>query len=890
MQTRFIKHYLPVFFALAIGLSISYVVQNNIIQNEKQKLRTEFETLTSTLTLQLQGAIDKQVVLTSTLSHAISVGFDITKAPHFNTLIKSFMDSTPGIEAVFIVSPKNRRQGRAILAEGKTHDPFELLSGYDILFDQRKRAEGPLSGANTAIAVRPLGYEENGEPSASPSYYLVVCIDTKIMFGNLFKDVMPDWLDMVIYKKGEDGQPQAAYAFSKATNHKIAPPADPRHTNNPFAIYLEDSIVTNNNGSMSVLYQATNDSHFRLSTITRWAPLSTGAFVSLLLAFYLLSILRRNDTVNLLVANRTRELSRTTESLHKEFQKRQELVLELSKSEEQLKSVMNSVDGMFWERDLINDRFNFVSDHVITLMGFTQEDVYQDVNLLRSRLLPEYERQFIATIDAIREGDGPQQIEAQTKRADGRLIWVRIILSLVFEEGRPTKARGVTMDVTKYKVLGQERAKLVENITQSQQELSSLVNSIDGVLWKFNINPPKYTYASKQIEHFFGCSVMEMLSDPDYLRDRILPEDVQFVEQQMDALSNDANANGNVEFRMQRDDGKIIYVRNLITPVVEDGKVTRLHGVLLDITREKKMQEEHELLEWQLKQAQKLEAIGQLAAGIAHEINTPTQFVGDNICYLQDSFEDIRKLCQAYSALVQSVAGDSTYTDQTTKIQALEQEIDLEFLFEDIPASISQSLEGTSRIRDIVKAMKEFSHPGSSSKEHIDLNHAIASTITVARNEWKYVAEVTTEFAENLPTVKVLPGEFNQVILNILVNAAHAIDEQRKKSGSDQLGEIKIRTAQENDSILISISDTGGGIPDEIKDRVFDPFFTTKEVGKGTGQGLAIAYSVIVDKHAGQISMETSKGKGTTFLIRLPAGNEEDTDQLQPDSPTAMAS
>ncbi|MCB1661087.1 MAG: hypothetical protein KDI20_00640, partial [Pseudomonadales bacterium] len=319
-------------------------------------------------------------------------------------------------------------------------------------------------------------------------------------------------------------------------------------------------------------------------------------------------------------------------------------------------------------------------------------------------------------------------------------------------------------------------------------------------------------------------------------------------------------------------------------------EVTSFHGVMLDVTREKKMQEEHDSLSEQLKQAQKLESIGQLAAGIAHEINTPTQFVGDNIRYLQDSFADLRQLYELYSELLTSLENGGDNKPFLEKIKLYEKEIDLAFLFKDIPSSIEQSLEGTTRIRDIVKAMKEFSHPGSTCKVQTDLNRAIESTITVARNEWKYLAEMETELADDLPAVMLLPGEFNQVILNIIVNAAHAIEEKRTHSEPDKLGTIKIRTEQQDNSILISISDTGNGIPENIKERVFDPFFTTKQVGKGTGQGLAIAYSVVVDKHQGKITVESTPGEGTTFYIKLPIENTLEIPQTESGTPTAMAS
>jgi signal transduction histidine kinase len=277
------------------------------------------------------------------------------------------------------------------------------------------------------------------------------------------------------------------------------------------------------------------------------------------------------------------------------------------------------------------------------------------------------------------------------------------------------------------------------------------------------------------------------------------------------------------------------------------------------------------LLESQLMQAQKLESIGQLAAGIAHEINTPTQYVGDNTRFLQDAFGDLTTLLEQYAALFQASKAGLVPPALIREVEATAATVDVAYLTEEIPKAIQQSLEGIERIATIVRAMKEFSYPGHEDKTVIDLNKAIESTITVARNEWKYVAEMATDFDSALPLVPCLPGELNQVVLNLIVNAAHTIADVVGHGGQEK-GTITIRTRQESDWVEVHIADTGMGIPTAIRDKVFDPFFTTKEVGKGTGQGLAIAHDVVVRKHGGTITFDTAEGQGTTFRIRLPLG------------------
>jgi PAS domain S-box-containing protein len=292
---------------------------------------------------------------------------------------------------------------------------------------------------------------------------------------------------------------------------------------------------------------------------------------------------------------------------------------------------------------------------------------------------------------------------------------------------------------------------------------------------------------------------------------------------------------------------------------------------------------ERKWAEGELAKAQKLESIGHLAAGIAHEINTPTQYIGDNTHFLQEGFEDIHKLLGTFQRLLRAAKDDTVTDDLIAEVEAAVREADIDFLADEIPKAIEQSLDGVARVAGIVRAMKEFSHPGSDLKQAMDLNRAIETTLTVSRNEWKYVAELVTDFDPNLPPVPCLSGDLNQVVLNLVVNAAQAIGEV-VGDGSDGKGTITVRTRLDGDWAEIRVEDTGTGIPEEIRSKVFDHFFTTKEVGKGSGQGLTIAHSIIVRKHGGTIRFETETGRGTTFIIRLPITDQprsEDGSQLE---------
>ena len=268
---------------------------------------------------------------------------------------------------------------------------------------------------------------------------------------------------------------------------------------------------------------------------------------------------------------------------------------------------------------------------------------------------------------------------------------------------------------------------------------------------------------------------------------------------------------------------------------------------------------ERKQLEVELRHAQKLESIGQLAAGIAHEINTPMQFIGDNISFLAESFEDVMAFVRVYDTV-------DLPNHVTTKIERARLDADIEYLERRIPRAFERTLAGVSRVSSIVAAMKAFSHPQSEAGP-VDINRAVETTLTVSRSEYKDLATLEIDLGV-LPAVTGHGGDINQVLLNLVVNAAHAIEACSR--GDDELGVISIATRHVANDVVIEVRDTGTGIAPEIQSRIFDPFFTTKDVGRGTGQGLSLAHAIVVDKHGGSLTFRTSMGEGTTFLVRLP--------------------
>ena len=269
-------------------------------------------------------------------------------------------------------------------------------------------------------------------------------------------------------------------------------------------------------------------------------------------------------------------------------------------------------------------------------------------------------------------------------------------------------------------------------------------------------------------------------------------------------------------------------------------------------------------LETELLQAQKLESVGQLAAGIAHEINTPAQFIGDNLQFVEEAAGDLLAAVESIKYRIAKTEDEALRKDIQDALNAA----DIEFVMQELPRALSESTEGINRVAHIVQAMKHYAHPGES-MQRIDINVNIEKTITVSKGEWKYHAEMVTDFGTDMPLVECIPSDINQVVLNLVVNAGHAIAERREREPK-HAGLIKVSTRTLDDHIHIYIEDNGMGMSDHTLQRVFDPFFTTKEQGKGSGQGLSIAHKIIT-AHGGTIAVDSEVGSGTIFTLRLPA-------------------
>ena len=458
-------------------------------------------------------------------------------------------------------------------------------------------------------------------------------------------------------------------------------------------------------------------------------------------------------------------------------------------------------------------------------------------------------------------------------------VWVVLevgVLVLICTRGtvlfRSNAQEAARLELEREQAYGEvlERTRQLET---SNEQYRALLESTSAVPWELDDTSGRCTYIGAQVRGQWGWEP-GLFQQSGFLFNRVLAEDQPAFAQALEdaAASHDVV----VECRFKLAGQGIAYIRSFVrhAPGVTAGRIVR--GISIDITAQKQ-------LEMELQQAQKLESVGRLAAGIAHEINTPVQFVSDNCHFLRDAVGEMSKVLSAYrEACMAAASGSMTAAEVVDRGRAAEQAADLDFLTENMPKAVERSLEGLDRVATIVRSMKEFSHPHQDAPSSADLNAAIRSTLTIARNEYKYLAELHTDLGE-IPPVVCYVGELNQVFLNIIVNAAHAIGDV--VAGRESKGLITVSTRQDGDDVVVSIEDTGGGIAAAIQDKVFDPFFTTKEVGRGTGQGLAIARSVVVDKHGGRLTFESQPGIGTTFLIRLPiAGRTRELDAVSAES------
>jgi PAS domain S-box-containing protein len=454
---------------------------------------------------------------------------------------------------------------------------------------------------------------------------------------------------------------------------------------------------------------------------------------------------------------------------------------------------------------------------------------------------------------------GVQEYESRVKCADGKFRFFQLSKSTYQgPDGKIAGLVGIMMDIT-------ERVENERELRRINEELDLLVTSLSSIIIGVSVKD-RITHWNPFAEKVFRVNAADVIGKSFFECGIKWDWGVIY-----EAISNSILEEKSVrinDLKYENFEERNGILGLTINPLKRGGEI--LDGFIIlgkDLTEQK-------ILEAQLMQSNKLEALGQLAAGVAHEINTPMQYVGDNLKFINKSFIGLINILDIYERAAKSIRNKDEFEKLIREAEELAGTIKLPFLLEQMPKALEQSMEGVSRVSVIVQSMKSFSHPGAGQKMPADLNKAIENTVTISRNEWKYDCDLELELDPDLPKIPCYESELNQVILNLIVNARDAVREA-KENKKIESGLITVCTAMNKTHAIIKVKDNGSGIPEKIREKIFDPFFTTKEIGKGTGQGLAISHSIIVEKHRGSLYFESTADKGTTFIIKLPLEDKE---------------
>jgi signal transduction histidine kinase len=390
---------------------------------------------------------------------------------------------------------------------------------------------------------------------------------------------------------------------------------------------------------------------------------------------------------------------------------------------------------------------------------------------------------------------------------------------------------------------------------EAAERYRALIENSETVPFEYEPASRRMLYIAPQASRILHCDP----SDDVLFGTTVHPEDRARVDAMLASFAHCERVAQVLDYRVVDQKGEIVHLRAMLSA---RGAESRIHGVAIDITKEVTLESERH-------QAQRLESVGRLAAGIAHEINTPIQFLNDSVRFVQSAMVDVMTVIAKHQIVTNLALEGTPAVDEARAVIEAEADIDLPFVTASIPEALDRAVSGIARVAQIVRSVKVFAEPSQTEMAVADLNDSIESTLTIARGEYKYVADLEIDLGW-LPPVTCLIGELNQVVLTLVINAAHAIAEVVKNT--EQRGTIWVSTRLGDDGYIeIAVRDSGAGIPDEIRDRVFEPLFTTKELGKGFGQGLATARATVVEKHHGRLTFESRLGSGTTFVIAIPA-------------------
>ncbi|NDV22719.1 ATP-binding protein [Desulfovibrio sp. JC022] len=557
------------------------------------------------------------------------------------------------------------------------------------------------------------------------------------------------------------------------------------------------------------------------------------------------ALLLSNDELETRVHKRTEALKEQTEALTRE-------VLERQEAEAAMRLIFNNTHDSIFIHDIEGNVLD-VNDTMLEVYKVNMKEALQ-LTIKNDYSAPDMD---MGLLDARWQQavEGNEVVFEWTARrpGDGVLFEVEVALNRIELGGRQVILANVH-DIS-------EQKKVLVQQAEHQEFLGTIFEGIGAAVFVFDPTKGMMVDCNSVGEKLLGMSRSAILN-------AACQTEFNFTsDTKKDLLCPNWHEQGTYEegILSLQDSTPLPVSRHLFE--IHIGGMTHLVQVVFNIADRKH-------LERKLSIAQKLESIGLLASGIAHEINTPIQYVGDSIRFIKEAHTDLNELIELYEKFILEDSPGSR-ANILDEIEEHKEDIDLEFISSESIKACNRALEGVERVATIVLAMKNFSHSGEEETKAVDINKAVRNTIEVSRNEWKYAAKLKTSLEPDLPSVKCLPGAINQVLLNVIVNAAHAIAENIQ---NDEKGTISVITKFEPPFATIIIKDTGCGISKENMHKIFDPFFTTKEVGKGTGQGLAIVHDIIVEKHCGTIDIESEEGEGTTFIIKLPIEGDGEID------------
>ena len=557
----------------------------------------------------------------------------------------------------------------------------------------------------------------------------------------------------------------------------------------------------------------------------------------------------RSGSVIVLQHDRTHEREAQQQILA-EKRKAETLAGALETSQQSLELAVNGGNLGLWHWDVTTGYLELSSEWLEQL---GHDAVNRDANVesLRDLLHPDELVLWTAEDAASVAGGEPYDRQFRLRRADGSYLWMQALGSVnsLLPDGSPESMSGILMDIDARK-----------NVELRDAGLAQIIEDSFNEVYICDLETNRFIEVNRGARENLGYSMDEL--------QKMAPTDIKVsmtAEQRLEQLAPIISGEApKIEFESvhKRRDGSTYPI--LLS--LQRGRLLErdvIVGIGTDLTQRRE-------LETQLAQAQKLESIGQLAAGVAHEMNTPLQYVSNNIRFLSDCSDSLFEVLDTYSRNLDFEASPADWKQRVEEIREASERNRFEHVRAELPEAIADSLDGVERVLHIVRAMKEFSHPGGLHKTPTDLNRALTSTATVTRNRWKYAGELKLDLDPGLPAVECDPGEINQVFVNLIVNAADAVTERRENDPDSPEGEIVVRSKADGEVVTIEVEDNGVGMPPAVLQRIFDPFYTTKEVGQGTGQGLSLSHTIVTQKHGGSITAKSEPGCGTLFRVSLP--------------------